>query len=274
MVIENHGDFAESLFLQRKVPLPALTRRLMRGLSSFALARADVLRAVSGFTAEQVRRRRPDLPLVQFIAYTDSQAFAQAGAERAEPPSRSTQFAFVGALIPRKGVHVLLDAFAQLDSSASLLLIGKAENADYAAQLHAQVNNLGLAKRVTFIEFLQHAEVAAHLTRSRALILPSVSEGLGLVVVEAMLCGLPVIGSDTGGIPDMVTPEQTGWLVTPNDADSLAAALQNTLTDGAQTDRTGVQARAFALDFTDPQRYLEGHQQMLFHARAALTHKR
>ena len=91
LVVENHGDFEESLFMQRRIRLPRLYRFLMRRVAGFTLKHADGLRAISRSTRAQLERWVPGKPLVQFPTWTDIEVFLQAGLND-EQPSLSGRF--------------------------------------------------------------------------------------------------------------------------------------------------------------------------------------
>ena len=98
-------------------------------------------------------------------------------------------------------------------------------------------------ERLRASRLVSTAEVARALDESSVLVLPSRSEGLGRVVVEAFCRGRAVVGSRVGGIPDLVTEGETGLLVPPGDARALAETLVRALTDGALAERLGAAAR-------------------------------
>jgi glycogen(starch) synthase len=81
-------------------------------------------------------------------------------------------------------------------------------------------------------------------------IMPSRSEGWGLAAAEAMAHGLPVAASDTGGLPEIVQPGETGWLLAPGDPQALADAIENAASDPARLHGMGAQARARSLCFS------------------------
>ncbi len=96
------------------------------------------------------------------------------------------------------------------------------------AALREQAEALGIAGRVTFGGFVGQADVRDWLQRARLFVLPSLEEGQGVVVLEALACGTPVVASRVGGIPEMVTPE-VGQLAAPGDAAGLAQAIWEAL---------------------------------------------
>jgi glycosyltransferase involved in cell wall biosynthesis len=188
----------------------------MRAASRYALAHADALRAVSESSRRQLQSLAPDKPMMQFMSWTDSRAFSQVQPEK--PVSQRCDIVYAGVLVPRKGVHVLLEAFDHIQAEmpqTHLWLIGKAANASYTAALHAQVDELGLKDRVTFVDHVSQPELAAYMSRGRVFVLPTFSEGMPKVLIEAMLCGTPVIASAVDGIPDVLQDGVQGYCVPP-----------------------------------------------------------
>jgi glycosyltransferase involved in cell wall biosynthesis len=99
---------------------------------------------------------------------------------------------------------------------------------------------------VTWTESLAASEIATALDDATALVLPSRSEGLPRVVIEAFCRGRPVVGARAGGIPDIVEDDVNGVLVPPGDPDALAAALVRVLGDRALAERLGASAATAA----------------------------
>ncbi len=145
-------------------------------------------------------------------------------------------FLFVGRLRVRKGVEVLLRALVDLPAgSPQLLIVGDGEHLDF---LRSLAERLSLGKRVRFGGRKSAAEVRTLLNDALALVVPSIYEGMPLVVLEAMEAGTPVIASAVSGIPEVVVDGETGWLVPSEDARRLATALDDAARDaGAATQR-------------------------------------
>ncbi len=259
LIVENHNNFEEDLFMQRRVPLEGLYRRLMLAAARYAFRHADALRVISTSTSERARHYAPSLPQARFMTFSDTDVFRRTA--RTIPVEEAVDIVYAGVLIPRKGVHHLLKAFAQLDvPSAQLHLVGKAENGDYAAALRQQAAELGISERVRFCGAVSQAELARYFAGARVMVLPSLSEGLGRVVVEAMLLGTPVIGSRVGGIPDLIRPGETGLLVEAGEEGDLLAALKQIYR--ADVNAMGAAARAFALEYFSPEKYATGYRQL------------
>ncbi|MCY3915334.1 MAG: glycosyltransferase family 4 protein [Chloroflexi bacterium] len=270
LIIENHNNFEEDIFLQRSIPLKGLYRALMLGAARFAFRRADAVRVISSSTAERARHYAPALPQARFMTFSDTDVFLKM--ERRIAVEAAEDIVYAGVLIPRKGVHLLLNAFAALDHPrAQLHLVGGAENAAYAESLKRQAADLGIESRVRFAGAVSQRELATYFAAARVMVLPSLSEGLGRVVVEAMLMGIPVIGSRVGGIPDMIIDGENGYLVEAGNEAALTKALRTVYDEDEDVAAMGAKARAFAQDFFSPRKYVEGYRRLFELALGAET---
>jgi glycosyltransferase involved in cell wall biosynthesis len=263
LVVESHGDFEERLLLQRCRAAPAVYRRLMRRAARFSLQHADLLRAVSAATQRQLEKWSPAKSIVRFPAWTDMEAFLSAGAE--EKKYFSQEILYAGVLTPLKGVHHLIEAFAAIAAEfpdARLTLVGRAQDEIYTADLKRQVVGAGLTDRVGFAAPLPQANLALRMKNAAVLALPSLSEGLGRVIIEAMAAATPVIASDVGGIPEIVKDGDNGFLVAPGDERGLAEKLRWMLKNPHEARRLGRCARVFAQQFFSTEAYLEGYRRV------------
>jgi glycosyltransferase involved in cell wall biosynthesis len=142
---------------------------------------------------------------------------------------------FVGRLEPWKGIDVLLEAFKEITNhqspitNASLRIVGEGSARKDLEKLSEE---LGLSDRVSFVGFVPIPEVYEEFAKAEIFCGLSRSEALGNVFLEAQAAGCAVIGTNIGGIPDIITHEQTGLLVPSDDSDAATAALSRLLTDG------------------------------------------
>lgn len=128
----------------------------------------------------------------------------------------------VSRLVKRKGIDDIIAAMKGLQSQGiKLTIVG---SGTHQVQLKKLSHELGLDTVVEFKGFCPREQLPALLTQSDAFILTSRSEAFGNVFAEAMSCGLPVIGTDVGGIPDLVTNEN-GMLIRPGDIDAIRASI-------------------------------------------------
>ena len=151
---------------------------------------------------------------------------------------------------PAKGIRHLLDAFPAVlraHPRAWLVLVGQGPQ---EAELRARCAELGIAERVVFAGFRRDAET--YVGGFDVAAVPSIEEGFGLVALEALALGVPVVASRVGGLPDIVVDGKTGLLVEPADPDALAATLVRLLDDPGLRARLGAAARVdvqrFSLD--------------------------
>lgn len=262
LVVESHGDFEVSVFLQRRVFSRRLYHFLMNLAIRSSLGRADLLRAVSKATSRQLRQWSPELRIVEFPAWTDIEVFLEA---HYDPDEGNQRILFVGVLFPRKGVHHLVSAFsiiAQDCPAAELVIVGREENVAYVAKLKDKVARLGLNDRVKFVGEMSQRSLANWMSQSLVLVLPSLSEGFGRVVIEAMAAGTSVIGSMVDGIPELIRDKETGFLVPPEDVDALGDRLHWVLTHPKESKDMGRCAREFVRNFFSTDAYLRGYAEV------------
>jgi glycosyltransferase involved in cell wall biosynthesis len=153
---------------------------------------------------------------------------------------------FVGRLHPVKRVNLLVEAFDEflkINKNASLVILGDGPERQ---QLAAQVNNLKLADKVEFLGFQSHNKVLEIMRQSNALVLPSVMEGNPRVLIEAMITGLPIIGTNVPGIRDIIQHKKTGYLIEKATPDELCSAINYVLTNKKRSLEIAQRAQEFA----------------------------
>lgn len=210
-----------------------------RALFARVVARAAAVTAVSSWLADRARAMAPGLAC--------EVAPMPVAVDRFVPPAdhaRRAGLLFVGRLSEQKGVHLLLDALARMASSASLTVVGSGPE---EARLRARAAQLGIGSRVRWLPSQPQEALGALYGAAVALVVPSREEGLGLVAVEAHLCGTPVVAFDSGGLRDVVHDGVDGRLVPADDVVALAAALDALHGAPDVAARLGAAGRARAL---------------------------
>jgi glycosyltransferase involved in cell wall biosynthesis len=146
----------------------------------------------------------------------------------------------VGRLAEQKGQLLLVEASAKLrDRGADfeLVIVGDGPMREELEQL---IDRLGLRDRVRITGFLDNRAVRRELEAARALVLPSFAEGLPVVIMEAMALGRPVIATYIAGIPELVEPGRSGWLIPAGALEPLVEAMAEALAAGPdELDRMG-----------------------------------
>lgn len=168
-----------------------------------------------------------------------------AGTPAAPPAGQIPSVLFVGRLVGYKGVDVLLRALQGLPMRAVIVGDGPKRQA-----LEALAAELGVSGQVRFLGQVSDAERLRRYREADVFVLPSVSrqEAFGMVQIEAMLCGRPVVSTSLPtGVPWVNVHEETGLVVPPGDADALRSALARLAGDAGLRARLGAQGRARAL---------------------------
>lgn len=176
---------------------------------------------------------------------------------------------FTGRLSKQKGIHILVEAFARFQSenlSARLLLVGD-------GPLRNRVENLArklrVESRVSITGFRD--DVAQMLSAMDLFVMTSLWEGLSRSLVEAMYAKIPVIATDVGGTSDAVKTGETGWLVPPDDIDSVASAMKEAVADPQKCARLAGSAHAWAVSAFDLRKMLLSISSMYLEAAGTLS---
>ncbi|HYG62961.1 MAG TPA: ATP-dependent DNA helicase RecG [Thermoanaerobaculia bacterium] len=198
---------------------------------------ADVVLAPSAATAGELRR---DYGVAEVEVVPNVTGGLEIEPPRDEPgEAPSGYLLFVGRLRIRKGVEVLLEALRDFPG-ARLLIAGDGE---HRGALERKAAELDLGPAAVFLGRCDASRVRGLLRHAAALVVPSIYEGMPLVVLEAMEAGVPVVASRVSGIPEVVEDGRTGWLVEPEDPAALAAALAAVLNEDGEARRRGEAGR-------------------------------
>ena len=151
---------------------------------------------------------------------------------------------FVGSTEDRKkGVRYLLEALASLAAAVHLVIV---DGRRYPGRVYARdlIAKLGLGERVSWRERISNEELVQEYNRAEAAVVPSLFEGFGLPALEAMACGLPVVATSAGALPEVTGPDGVAaLLVPPADPEALARAIRRLLSSPSLRRQLGGQAR-------------------------------
>jgi glycosyltransferase involved in cell wall biosynthesis len=157
-------------------------------------------------------------------------------------PAARVAVAFVGNLLRHKGLHRLIATLSEVGGEDwHLVVVGTGPE---EARCRSRVDALGLGGRATFAGAIAPDEVERLLSAVDILALPSTTEGMPYVVLEAMACSLPVVAGRVYGIPEMVRDGEEGHLVDPTDVAALSRALGRLIADASLRERMGSAGRA------------------------------
>ena len=191
--------------------------------------RADIMAAYPEIPAERIRVIRNGIDTTEYRPDPNTDVLERYGVDLARP-----YVIFVGRITRQKGVPVLLRAASGLIPEAQLVLLaGAADTQEQLVEVTELVDGLRATRSGVFWipEMLPKHDVIQLLTHATVFAIPSIYEPLGIVNLEAMACGTAVVGSRTGGIPEVVADGETGLLVPAGEPEPLAAALNTLLSD-------------------------------------------
>ena len=141
----------------------------------------------------------------------------------------SNYFLYLGRHDPYKNLPRLIDAFAGLHAHECELWIAGSPDGRYTPLLQAQVNHLNLAQRVKFLDYVPYEQLPIIINQAISLVFPSLWEGFGLPVLEAMACGTPVITSNLSSLPEVAG--DAALLVNPYNTGEITEAMQAVVAD-------------------------------------------
>ena len=215
-----HGGDATKETHQRRRLIPTIYQRRLSHLQAYASG----FLCVSQFVADRLAAQGfPKAKLITHYIGIDVSGMQQ-------PEQRQGRLLFIGRLVDKKGVDILLAAMRRLQQSDSKTVPGLdiAGSGPLEAELRAQAADLS---SVRFLGWQTPEQLSRILHKAQAVVVPSRiaadgdCEGLPTVVLESIRAGVPVVASDHAGIPEIIRHEETGFLVPENDPDALAAAL-------------------------------------------------
>lgn len=217
---------------------------LDRTILGMAVRNSRTVICVSTAMAEQLRTQFPRR-IADIHACLNGADETFFGIERAVSDSTGLRVLAVGNLIRLKGFDVLIEAVARARHREHMHVCIVGGGPERGA-LVAQAASRGVSACFTFVGTVPATQMPRHVSEADVFVLSSRSEGRPNAVVEALAGGLPVISTDLEGVQGMVKNGDTGWLVPVDDADALAAALDQAITDRAERHRRGERARVIA----------------------------
>lgn len=227
----------------------------------FAVRKADVVRAISNATyvlAEENGAKR----IVSYPTWTDWELFLEAQPMKMDVPSGTFELLFVGDLTHVKGVDILLEAVRLLQKrghAVSLRVVGSGREEQ---NLKDRMVSLNL-ENVIWMGRLSLNDVVPCVVQCSALIVPSRSEGLGRVALEAAACRKPVVASNVGGLPDAVIDGETGILFPSEDVDALAGGVEYLILNPDEAQALGERGRLRVEREFGTQAWMDGYVEVL-----------
>lgn len=240
--------------ISRTDPTPPPLTGMKRWCKSLLLRRYSRVVCVSRFVQRSLEHQGGWSNLVSVPHFINTDRFRPDADVRADVRhARGVDDRFVliavGHLIPEKGMDVAIRAVAQLPPRVVLWIVGEGPERENLLRL---AQELGVGDRVELLGLQRN--VQPFLQSADAFVCPSRwGEAAGLVNLEAQACGVPLLGSRIGGIPEYVAEGRSGWLFEPEHPEALAELVRRLLNDPAAARRMGAAARALALERFSPE---------------------
>ncbi|WP_435156819.1 glycosyltransferase family 4 protein [Haladaptatus sp. DFWS20] len=238
-------DLVDDMILSNLVDVPVI--RIYHGIEQTGIGtQAHELLSTSYSVVNSIQTRKE---LVENLGHTptgiaypgvDSELFNPAVTPAFERDERTVLF--VGRFIPGKGVFDLIDAVAQISEDIHLHLIGRGDR----GALMERIDTYGLESAVTIDESVPHDELPGYYTAADVVCLPSHYESFGMVNLEAMACGTPVVTTDLPGITEYAFDRETAMVVPPKQPDELAKSIGEVLSMPDLRTRLSENGRAIA----------------------------
>ncbi len=220
LLVEAFGNWVEA----PAAPLPRIlrwpVRLVINGCSHFSIKSANALRAESDVTLKKLKRyTKKDLPADSFNLF-HMELFEKMEVH-VDRKDKDYRMLFIGRVVKLKGVQYIIDVLGNVKDKhpeAKLLVGGSGE---YMDELKKQAKNLGVEDKVIFLGHLGKRQVKEQLVNCDLFLLPSMSEGRPIVLIEAMAMGKPMIASNVGAISDIVIDGKNGFLIDPYKIEQL-----------------------------------------------------
>ena len=246
IVVETHGDFIETLSLEKNLVLPRLYKKLFYIMAKYSIGKSNIIRAVSSSTEQQVLDIDSSKSVVRFPAWIDFKDFQNI---EPKPPSKDKfNILFIGSVTDRKKPHMIIEAIQRInDKSYHLSIIGPAPNEKYFKELKDLIDKSDLQNQVSLIGPVDRESVKDYYSTSNLMILPSISEGLARVIFESQVAMCPVLVTDAPGMSDIVIDGQTGYVFESNNLDSLSLKIEYVKNNYDEASLVAKNAKGFIL---------------------------
>ena len=246
IVVETHGDFIETLSLEKNLVLPMLYKKLFYIMAKYSIGKSNIIRAVSSSTEQQVLDIDSSKSVVRFPAWIDFKDFQNI---EPKPPSKDKfNILFIGSVTDRKKPHMIIEAIQRInDKSYHLSIVGPARNEKYFKELKDLIDKSDLQNQVSLIGPVDRESVKDYYSTSNLMILPSISEGLARVIFESQVAMCPVLVTDAPGMSDIVIDGQTGYVFESNNLDSLSLKIEYIKNNYEEASLVAKNAKGFIL---------------------------
>jgi glycosyltransferase involved in cell wall biosynthesis len=258
LIVGLHGDWETEINYSK--PRTSLFMPLINAVAANVFKKSDAVRVISDATEERALEfvGKDKIFSVKFPALFDINFFLEGEVKEFKENSA----VFVGSLIGRKGIAFLIRAVPLVKKKFpdfKVYILGKGPIKE---ELETLAKKLKIENNVEFLGHRNAEDVKKYIDKSSVLVLPSLSEGLGRIALEAMARGRPVIGSATEGIKETVRDGENGYLVEPRNYNAIAEGIIRILQNKKKAQEMGKQGRAWVKKNFSMKKYVENHKKL------------
>lgn len=260
IIVETHGDFIDTIGLEKNLLLPKFYISIFTYFAKYSINNADSIRSISEFTEKQVKEFGYSGLFVRFPAWINIDTYLNADENRSYKDT--FKIIFVGSVTDRKNPDLIVKALEPIDKNLSLEIIGSTPNGKYLEKLQNSINNSKHSERIKMTPFIDSQELISKYSTANLFILPSKSEGLGRVIIEAQSTACPVLISSDTGMTDLVIENETGFIFENNNEIDLTEKLKFIIENYEHATQTGVNARLFVKENFSTENFEFGYKKL------------
>ena len=260
IIVETHGDFIDTIGLEKNLLLPKFYISIFTYFAKYSINNADSIRSISEFTEKQVKEFGYSGLFVRFPAWINIDTYLNADENRSYKDT--FKIIFVGSVTDRKNPDLIVKALEPIDENLSLEIIGSTPNSKYLEKLQNSINNSKHSERIKMTPFIDSQELISKYSTANLFILPSKSEGLGRVIIEAQSTACPVLISSDTGMTDLVIENETGFIFENNNEIDLTEKLKFIIENYEHATQTGVNARLFVKENFSTENFEFGYKKL------------
>ena len=261
IVVETHGDFINTIGLEKNLLIPKLYTLIFSYLAKYSIKNADLIRSISDFTEKQALNFGYKGLFVRFPAWINIDNYLNADTKRLS--TGTFKIIFVGSVTERKNPKIIIESLETIDEDISLEIIGQTPNLKYLKELNKLIASSKHAKSITMTPFIKAEELILKYSSANLFILPSKSEGLGRVIIEAQSTACPVLVSSNTGMTDLIIENETGYIFENNNKNDLTKKIQYIIDNYESALQIGLNSKDFVKENQSVTNFEFGYKKLI-----------
>ena len=261
IVVETHGDFINTIGLEKNLLIPKFYTLIFTYLAKYSIKNADLIRSISDFTEKQALNFGYKGLFVRFPAWINIDNYLNADTKRLS--TGTFKIIFVGSVTERKNPKIIIESLETIDEDISLEIIGQTPNLRYLKELNKLIASSKHAKSITMTPFIKAEELILKYSSANLFILPSKSEGLGRVIIEAQSTACPVLVSSNTGMTDLIIENETGYIFENNNKNDLTKKIQYIIDNYESALQIGLNSKDFVKENQSVTNFEFGYKKLI-----------